>query len=45
MSVGARPAEHVGCAAPVRYCFYGPDTGHQIPTYFTDAVMTWFRSF
>ncbi len=34
-----------GCDQPVRYCLYGPDSGHQVPPYFADAAMTWFRSF
>ena len=34
-----------GCDVPVRYCLYGPDTGHQIPPYYSSAAMEWFRSF
>lgn len=37
--------EHIDCDEPVRYCFYSPDSGHQIPAYFTEAIMGWFRSF
>ncbi|MEZ4454599.1 MAG: hypothetical protein R3B09_34425 [Nannocystaceae bacterium] len=37
--------EYQGCDQPTRYCLYGPATQHQIPAYFGDAVMTWFRSF
>jgi len=33
------------CAETVRYCLYGPDTGHQIPPYYSEATMHWFRSF
>ncbi len=34
-----------GCSIETRYCFYERDAGHQIPSYFTPAIMTWFRSF
>jgi len=36
---------YAGCAADTRYCLYGPETGHQIPPYFSEAVLGWFRSF
>ncbi len=34
-----------GCEAETRYCLYGPASGHQIPGYFPETVMEWFRSF
>lgn len=34
-----------GCTADTRYCLYGPATGHQIPPYFTGAILEWFRGF
>lgn len=34
-----------GCESEVRYCLYGPDAGHGIPSYFSAAVMGWFASF
>jgi polyhydroxybutyrate depolymerase len=37
--------EYAGCDAPVRYCLYGPASGHQVPNYFSSEVMEWFRSF
>ncbi len=37
--------EHPGCSHQTRYCFYDPATGHQIPSYFSDTVTAWFRSF
>ncbi len=37
--------QHTGCATETRYCLYGPATGHQIPPYFTEAVLGWFRGF
>ncbi len=37
--------EYTGCSAGVRYCLYGPETGHQIPTYFSETAMAYFRSF
>lgn len=33
---------YTGCASEVRYCLYGPDAGHGIPSYFPGAVMEWF---
>lgn len=36
---------HGGCSAPVQYCLYGADAGHQVPAYYSAAVMDWFRSF
>lgn len=33
------------CSEETRYCLYAPDTGHQIPAYFTGAVLSWFRGF
>ena len=37
--------EYAGCASVNRYCLYGPDTGHQIPSYFSAETIAWFRSF
>ena len=37
--------EYVGCSAGVRYCLYGPDAGHQVPSYYAEETMTWFRAF
>ena len=34
-----------GCSNDVRYCLYGPSTGHQIPDYYPSVTMEWFRSF
>ena len=34
-----------GCSSEVRYCLYGPQTGHQIPSYFSEAALSYFRSF
>lgn len=34
-----------GCASDVRYCLYGAEFGHQVPDYYSAAVMAWFRSF
>lgn len=36
---------YAGCDSEVRYCLYGPQSKHQIPSYYSDATMTWFRSF
>ena len=33
------------CDNEVRYCLYGPDSGHGIPSYFPSAAMEWFASF
>lgn len=33
------------CDAEVRYCLYGAASGHQIPSYFSEAVMDWFAGF
>lgn len=41
---GACVAFH-GCAADTRYCLYGPESRHQIPSYFSEAVRAYFRSF
>ena len=37
--------DYQGCDVPTRYCQYGPATRHQIPPYFGDAIMAFFRSF
>lgn len=38
--------EYQGCSATTRFCLYGPQYAHQIPTdYFASATMAWFRSF
>jgi polyhydroxybutyrate depolymerase len=34
-----------GCSADTRYCLYGPETGHQIPAYYSEATMGFFRGF
>ena len=34
-----------GCSDDVRYCLYGPSTGHQIPDYYPSVTMEWFRAF
>jgi polyhydroxybutyrate depolymerase len=34
-----------GCSQDTRYCLYDPDAGHQVPSYFSSAVLDWFRSF
>ena len=34
-----------GCQEDLRYCLYGPESGHQIPPYFSQAVLAWFRSY
>ena len=36
---------YTGCASEVRYCLYGPQTGHQIPAYYAEATMDFFRDF
>jgi hypothetical protein len=33
------------CDNEVRYCLYGPEAGHEIPSYFPGAAMEWFASF
>lgn len=33
------------CQVETRYCLYEPSAGHQVPSYFADATMGWFRSF
>jgi hypothetical protein len=37
--------EYTGCSSPVRYCLYGPATGHQRPDYYPAETMEFFRSF
>jgi polyhydroxybutyrate depolymerase len=37
--------QYGGCQADTRYCFYGPETGHQIPSYYSKVVLEWFRHF
>ena len=34
-----------GCGVDTRYCLYGPETGHQVPGYYAEATMEYFRSF
>ena len=34
-----------GCRTDTHYCLYGPDTGHQIPPFFSSAVMDYFSSY
>jgi len=36
---------YADCTHDTRYCLYGPATGHQIPPYFSGAILDWFRSF
>ena len=36
---------YTSCGVQTQYCLYGPETKHQIPTYFSEAAMAWFRSF
>jgi len=36
---------YTDCGVETRYCLYGPATGHQVPSYFSEATMDWFRSF
>ncbi|MEZ4433717.1 MAG: hypothetical protein R3F65_15020 [bacterium] len=36
---------YAGCEAETRYCLYDPAAGHQVPGYFRDAVLGWFRGF
>lgn len=38
-------SRYEGCAQDTRYCLYGPEYGHQIPSYFSGAVLDWFRGF
>jgi polyhydroxybutyrate depolymerase len=35
---------YTGCSNEVQYCLYGPETGHQIPDYFSEATKEFFRS-
>ncbi len=35
----------LGCDVDTRLCLYEPSAGHQIPSYFAEAVLDWFRSF
>lgn len=37
--------EYTGCSSPIRYCLYGPATGHQIPPYYSAATMDFFRNY
>lgn len=37
--------DYLGCDVPTRYCLYGPETAHQVPPYFSAAIMAFFRSF
>ena len=36
---------YTGCSAEVRYCLYGPQTAHQVPGYYAEATMDFFRGF
>jgi len=43
-----RPGDCVsadGCSVETRYCLYGPQTGHQVPGYFSEAAMDWWAGF
>jgi polyhydroxybutyrate depolymerase len=35
---------YAGCGPEVRYCLYGPATGHQVPWYYAEATMAWFAT-
>ena len=37
--------QYTGCSVETRYCLYGPETAHQIPTWFSTEAKAWFRSF
>jgi polyhydroxybutyrate depolymerase len=37
--------QYEGCDEDIRYCFYGPETEHQIPDYYAATVLAWFRAF
>jgi len=37
--------EYTGCSSVTRYCLYGPASAHQIPSYYSEATMAFFRSF
>jgi len=37
--------QYLGCSYDTRYCFYNPEAGHQVPSYFPTAVLGWFRQF
>ncbi len=36
---------YAGCTIETRYCLYAPDTGHQVPAYYSEATMDFFRAF
>lgn len=42
---GAACEDYEGCEAPVRYCLYGSESGHQAPSWFSDLALDWFLSF
>ena len=42
---GGECVRYEGCTVDTRYCFYGPEAGHQIPDYFAAVILTWFRGF
>ena len=42
---GASDCRDYGCDAELRLCLYGPATGHQIPSYFSQTVMDWFGTY
>ena len=33
-----------GCTEQTRYCFYEKSAGHQVPSYFSASVLSWFRA-
>ncbi len=37
--------EYDGCTSRTRYCLYGAQTNHEIPAYFPQLVLDYFRSF
>lgn len=36
--------QYQGCASETRYCLYAAEFGHQVPDYYSEATMQWFRS-
>lgn len=34
-----------GCAQDTRYCLYSAEAGHGVPSYFSSAILSWFREF
>lgn len=46
LEVGGGECErYEDCAQDTRYCLYSSEAGHQVPSYFSSAVLAWFRSF